>query len=506
MSTLCDLWNATVERFPTHIALHHRDHDWTYATLDDRVRRFAGWLLASGFQRGDRLVLLVPNSVEYVVGYFAALLAGGTAVGLNPEAMPREQAHFVEHCDARAVVATPAVLARFGEVAFPERPLLLVTGNAPVAGSLRQHGFEEVLANGQVAGELPAVTDAEVAQIIYTSGTTGRPKGVTLTHRNLFANCRSIVQYLALCDRDSVFVLLPFFYSYGNSLLMTHMAVGGRLILASDFVFWNRALDLMEKQRATGFSGVPSAYAMLLSRSDFDQRKFPDLRYLTCAGGALAQPLLTRIRTALPHVQFFPMYGQTEGAARLSVLMPSELDRRPGSIGKGIPGVELKVVDEHGQPVPPDTPGEIVARGENIMRGYWKDPELTATVLRADGLHTGDLARVDADGYIYIVGRKSDMIKTGAYRVAPLELEEILLELKGIAEAAVVGFPDEILGEVPVAYVVLNTNATPLTEGEILEHCARNLPRYKQIKAIRFVEELPKTQAGKIRRDALPRA
>ena len=233
--------------------------------------------------------------------------------------------------------------------------------------------FSDVLQ--QSGGCLPESPQADdIAQIIYTSGTTGRPKGVTLSHRNLSANCSSILSYLRLASDDSVFVTIPFFYSYGNSLLLTHLAVGAKLILGDDFVFWNRALDVMEEQGATGFSGVPASYGMLMLRSDFRRRRFPALKYMTCAGGSLASSLVEQVRTAVPHARLFLMYGQTEATARLSTLLPEELDIKPGSIGRAIPGVALEVLDAQGAALPPGTEGELVARGANVMLGYWNDP------------------------------------------------------------------------------------------------------------------------------------
>ena len=197
------------------------------------------------------------------------------------------------------------------------------------------------------------------------------------------------------------------------------------------------------------------------------------------------------------------MYGQTEATARLSTLLPEEMDSKLGSIGQGIPGVSLRVLNEHGNRVAPGEVGEIVARGDNIMVGYWNDPQETARVLRPEGLWTGDLARVDDDGYVYIVGRKSDIIKSGSYRISPKEIEDVILELEGVAEVAVVGLPDETWGESPAAFIVPSANGDTPTEGNILEHCRQNLPRYKLVRHVRFVQSLPKTSSGKIRRGEL---
>ncbi|MCG8651277.1 MAG: AMP-binding protein, partial [Pirellulales bacterium] len=333
--------------------------------------------------------------------------------------------------------------------------------------------------------------------------TTGKPKGVTLTHGNLVANTSSIVQYLKLTSRDSVFAILPFYYSYGNSLLLTHLSAGGRLILASDFVFWNRAVKLMKDQGATGFSGVPSTFAMLFHRSQFASMEFPNLRYLTCAGGALAPAVVTRLRDCVPESELFLMYGQTEATARLSTLMPADVDRKLGSIGTGIPGVTLKVLDAAQQPTAAGEVGEIYASGSNVMKGYWQDKAATEQVLGPHGLRTGDLAKIDQDGYIYIVGRRSDMIKSGAYRINPQEIEEVILEMPGIEEVAVVGQPDEFLGEAIVAYVVPADQSISDQPQQILNHCKQRLPPYKRLRKVELVSELPKTSSGKIRRAAL---
>jgi long-chain acyl-CoA synthetase len=506
MTTLTAMLRQSACRFPERVFVHHAGEDFTYAQIWNQAVAVAAWLSENGLQLGDRVAILLKNSPEYVASYFGTLLAGGTVVGLNPDTTPRELTRTLNHCTVTALVYHSASSDLLQET-VPQVPSLRLFLQADEGVGLRASDglpracFGELL-RGSTTG-LPTLRPPHVAQIIYTSGTSGKPKGVTLSHRNLVANTRSIIQYLKLTEEDAVLVILPFFYSYGNSLLLTHMAVGGRLILASDFVFWSRTLDLMQEQEATGFSGVPSSYAMLLHRTDFLRRRFPTLRYLTCAGGGLAPAVVQRLREAFPHVELYLMYGQTEASARLSSLMPEDVDRKLGSIGKGIPGVELQVLDDEGTPVKPGDIGEIVARGDNIMLGYWNDPEETAKVLRPEGLRTGDLATVDEEGYIYVVGRKSDLIKSGAYRIHPKEIEDVILELQGVAEVAVVGMPDPILYEVPVAFIVPSKDAHTLTEQDVVDHCLRNLPRYKAVRGVHFVEALPKTSSGKVRRAEL---
>jgi acyl-CoA synthetase (AMP-forming)/AMP-acid ligase II len=477
----------------------------TYAQLGELADGLTARLLQDGVQPGDRVALVLSNSIEYVVAYLAAFQAGAIVVGLNPEATANELAGTLADCEPVAAVFEPKAGARLAQAVDSSDSIRLtyLTGEAAIEGGRSSVSFDEACRKPAASSGRRQPNLDEIAQIIYTSGTTGRPKGVTLSQRNLAANCRSILSYLQLTPADSVLVTLPFFYSYGNSLLFTHLASGGRLVLANDTVFWNKALDLMQTERCSGFSGVPSTFAMLLHKSDFEKRQFSDLRYLTCAGGALAATHAKRLQSVVPDAQLFLMYGQTEATARLSTLLPEDVEHRLGSIGKGIDGVELQVLDEQASRVAIGEVGEIVARGDNIMTGYWNDREESQRVLRPEGLRTGDLARIDEDGYIWIVGRSSDFIKYGAYRINPAEIEDVLLAVDGIAEAAVAGAPDELWGEIPVGYVVASDAATPPSERELLDLCRRQLPRYKQLREVHFVESLPRTASGKIKRGEL---
>jgi acyl-CoA synthetase (AMP-forming)/AMP-acid ligase II len=360
-----------------------------------------------------------------------------------------------------------------------------------------------------------------LAAILYTSGSTGMPRGVTLTHGNLGANTQQILDYLRLTADDSVTVVLPFHYSFGNSLLLTHVKVGGRLVVDNRFAFPQTILETMERERTTGFSGVPSTYAILCAKTDFLTRPHADLRYLTQAGGAMPPALTRRLREALPpRIALFVMYGQTEASARLSYLPPERLLEKLGSIGIAIPGVTLTLRHDDGAECGVGEVGEIVASGPNIMRGYWNDPEETAKVLKADGLHTGDLARKDEDGFIFIVDRIRNMIKSGAHRISAKEIEETIAELPGVAEACVIGVPDDLLGEAIEAFVVpapgarvdgrgvaagassggrAATGTAPRLDAQaILRHCNANLAKFKIPRAIHFRDSLPKNSFGKV--------
>jgi len=497
------MFEKTSESHPKNVYVHHNGDDWTYAEVRNYAKKIASWLSTQGLKKGDRVGLLISNSIEYVSCYFGVLAAGGIVVGLNPDTTPRELSGILSHCEPFGIVVGPKTEPILTKTLKKVKKLSVVIHTAndtSLQPYVKKLGLFSDIVDCSHSGHFQPPELDDVAQLIYTSGTTGRPKGITLSHRSLLANCFSIIDYLQLTSKDRVLVILPFFYSYGNSLLLTHTAVGGGLALASDFVFWNRILDLMESQKVTGFSGVPSSYAMLLNKTSFASRSFSELRYLTCAGGGLAPRLVKRLRSGLPKLQLYLMYGQTEAAARLSTLMPEDIERKPNSIGKGIPGVTLRVCKGDGSQIAPGETGEIVAQGDNLMLGYWRDPEETQKVLRPNGLYTGDLATVDEEGYLYIVGRKSDLIKSGAYRISPKEIEDVLLELTQIVEVAVVGEPDETIGEMPVAYVVKKQESEDLTEKRVIDYCLKNLPRYKAVKKVYFVPTLPKTSSGKVRR------
>lgn len=501
-TSLVDLLRAPAQRSPGRQAILHRGAVIHYGDLWREVRRAANALRAGELQPGDRVALLIENSIEYVIAYYAVLQAGGVAVGLNSTMRGPELVRNVTHCAATALIAMPG---------HPELPGLIAA-----CGTLRQVvstpatgpagkapekavAWDEWLATADDA-DVPATIDPLApASIIYTSGTTGDPRGVTLSHRNLVANTLSILEYLGLTETDRIVNVLPFHFSYGNSVLHTHLAAGGSLVLENSLTYPHLVVQAMADQRATGFSGVPSTYALLLQRVKFGDFDLSSLRYLTQAGGAMAPALTERLLGALPGVRLYVMYGQTEATARISYLPPDRLAAKLGSVGIGIPGITIEVHDEAGRSVPTGTDGEVCVRGDNVMIGYWENPAASAKVLRDGWLHTGDIGQLDADGYLTLVGRSSDMIKTGAYRVSPLEIEEVVLELAEVAECAAVGVVDPILGEVVRVCVVAADGAAQVPRA-VQAHCRDRLAAYKVPKEVVYMATLPKTASGKIKR------
>jgi acyl-CoA synthetase (AMP-forming)/AMP-acid ligase II len=292
---------------------------------------------------------------------------------------------------------------------------------------------------------------------------------------------------------------MPFHFSYGNSVLHTHLAAGATLLLEDNLAYPHVVVHRLQQEKVTGFSGVPSTFAILMSRCRLDEYDLSSLRYLTQAGGAMTRAAIQRMRQLVPSAQFFVMYGQTEATARLTYLPPEHLDERLGSVGVPLDGIEIEIRNAQGEELPPGQVGELCARGPNIMLGYWRDDEATREAVVDGWLHTGDLGHRDEAGFLYIDGRAVDMIKVGSFRVSPQEVEEVLAVLPGIAELCVASTHDELLGQAVKAVIVLREGAI-LDERQVKAHCRAQLAAYKVPKIVEFAHELPRTSTGKIQR------
>lgn len=351
------------------------------------------------------------------------------------------------------------------------------------------------------AGTSPDVFDQEkCAEIIFTSGSTGKPKGVMISHKNLIANTSSIVEYLKLTADDRMLVVLPFYYCYGLSLLHTHLRVGGSIVFNNSFIFLGGVLKSLADHQCTGFAGVPSHFQILLRKSDsFKTTKFPYLKYVTQAGGKLTPIFIDEFREAHPDIKFIVMYGQTEATARLSWLPPEVYERRKGSMGKGIPGVELKVVNENGDPIKPGETGEVIAKGDNIMMGYFCDEEGTKNAIRQGGwLYTGDLGTVDEDGYIYLTARSKEIIKVRGKRISPKEIEAVILALPEVIDCTIEGIEDDIEGEMLKATVTVRKESIgSVTRDRLIQHCSQHLALFKVPQVYEFRDDLTISPTGK---------
>ena len=455
------------------------------------LRRAAGKLVTTlaelRLPPGSPVAVVGPNSLFWVAAYLATMKAGHVVVPLPDRLPAADLSRSLDFVGCRTVLCDRAVTGRFR---FPPGTVVVT---------------DEAL-DGPDGGwpEPSRCHPGADAALMFTSGTTARPKAVRITHGNIQANTESIIEFLRLRRADRALVVLPFFYCFGASVLHTHLRVGGRVVLAGSLAFPEAALDLLDEQGATVLAGVPSTFHILLRASTFATREHRSLRIIQQAGGRLPPVVVEEMLRARHRAELFIMYGQTEATARLSYLPPHLLHEKPGSIGRGIPGVDLQVLDDAGRPVAPGERGEIYARGPNISPGYHADPEESAATFTERGLRTGDVATVDGDGYIFIVDRRADFIKSWGYRIPSQLIEDCALRIDRVVMAAAVAVPDPEAGEAVALYVARRAG-TVVTPEEVLAVCRQHLARHMVPRAVMVVDDLPLNSNGKVAKARLSR-
>ena len=499
-------------RSPEKTALVCDGRRLSYAEVDAAANRLARGLAAAGVQRGDRVALYLENSAEAVIGVFATLKAGGVFMVVNPTTKGDKLAFILNNSRATALITDgrrQSVAAAIADETPYTTALVLTRAAAGVEAPSGKTlvSFDAVVdpANGDSSKPANPSIDIDLAALIYTSGSTGRPKGVMLTHHNIVAAATSITTYLENTADDIILSVLPLSFDYGLYQALMAFKMGATLVLERSFAYPHAVLETLVREGATGFPIVPTISAQLL-QMDLGKYDFSGLRYITNTAAALPTQHILEMRRLLPHVKLYSMYGLTE-CKRVSYLPPDQIDVRPTSVGRGMPNEEVYIVDEQGARLPHGV-GELVIRGSNVMKGYWELPEETARMLRPgplpgeNVLYSGDLFRMDEEGYLYFVGRKDDIIKTRGEKVSPREVENVLYELSGVAEAAVVGVPDAVLGQAIKAVITLAGGAR-VTEQDVLRHCAQRLENFMVPKLVEFRASMPKTSTGKIDKKTL---
>jgi acyl-CoA ligase (AMP-forming) (exosortase A-associated) len=503
---------------PQATALVHRDAKYSYEQVASEVEQFGRAMVARGLRVQDRVAVFLPKQLETVVTMFGASRAGLTFVPVNPILKAPQVRHILGDCDVRVLVTSPERYATL-ERDLVECPALdcvvLVGGDAappPSPGRFAIVTWSETLRSAPASAAFHRIVDMDMLSILYTSGSTGRPKGVVLSHRNMVTGAHSVAQYLENTPDDRLLAVLPFSFDYGFSQLSTAFSVGASVVLM-DYLFARDILTVAQRERVTGLAGVPPLWAQLADL-EWPAEVRESLRYITNSGGAMPGATLAKLRSALPKTRPFLMYGLTE-AFRSTFLPPSEIDNRPGSMGKAIPNAEILVVRPDGTPCEPNEPGELVHRGSLVSLGYWNDPQKTAErfkpapgrpsglVIPEIAVWSGDTVRKDEDGYLYFVGRRDEMIKTSGYRVSPTEIEEIVFATGLISDAAAVGVPHPTLGQA-VALVVAGTQS-PAAATALLNECKKQLPAYMVPAHIDWREAIPRNANGKYDRALLAR-
>lgn len=483
------------------IALLTAAGEHSYGELRQATAAVANFLARSGAQKGERILLLSDNSFFWVASYLGTIRAGCVSVPLPPSVSSDELRFIIESCGIRLGFSHGEV--NQGQLRVLPQGFKIVLEKAAKLPNNFVAEWVGFTASPVARSSYPVIDDEkDLAAIMFTSGSTSKPRGVMVSHQNIIANTNSIVEYMELTAQDRIMVVLPFCYCFGTSLLHTHLRAGGSIVIDRRFMLPDKVLLRMQETHCTGFAGVPSHYQFLLRKSNLKKMQFPTLRYVQQAGGKLANSFIRELQEALPNTKVFVMYGQTEATARLSYLSPALLDKKLGSIGKGIPGTRLTVVNEHGRPVLPGETGEIVAEGKNVTLGYWGDEAESAVSFRNGFLYTGDLATVDEDGFVFVVDRSKDILKCGGKRSPCREVEDALLEFEDLVEAAVIGVPDDLMGEAVKAFVVPRTSDGGLIE-RLRAFCKKRLPVHLIPKEIVVLNALPKGSGGKVLKSSL---
>jgi amino acid adenylation domain-containing protein len=488
----------------------------SYSQIDRAANCLANAFIQHGLCRQDRVAIYLGNSLECVVSLYAALKAGGVFAIINPQAKKAKLAYILNDCGAQTLVTDAQGLAVVSDALHdcPHLSTIVVTDrNSHVEASPGSPGkeclsYKGIIEEGQSSRPPQSCIDIDLASLVYTSGSTGEPKGVMLTHLNMLTAARSIIHYLGNDSRDVVIDVLPLSFDYGLYQVLMSFMFGGTVVLERSFVYPYQILNSILRHKVTGFPLVPTVASMLLTLRNLGSRDFSHLRYVTSTGQTLPPAHIARLRQVFPNAEVFSMYGLTE-CKRVSFLPPEELDRRPSSVGKAIPNTEVYIVDEDGREITlARTPGQLVVRGSHVMAGYWGLPDKTAERLRPGRypgervLLTGDMFEKDEDGFLYFLGRRDDMFKSSGQFVSPREVENVLHECDGVAEAAVIGVDDEMLGQAVVAFVV-KAQQSQMSESDIIGFCSRHLEKHLVPKKIVFCQSLPRTPTGKVHKSAL---
>jgi acyl-CoA ligase (AMP-forming) (exosortase A-associated) len=520
VSLLHNLLLRSAQAFPDKACVVQGARTRSFAELAGDVGRLAHVLVhEAGVQAGDRVAIHLDKSLDEVTATLAVSLAGGVFVNINSQLKERQVRHILQDSGATTLISSYPRLRALG-AALPGLPTLrtLLACGTPLplpeeVTRLAVLDAAQACASGLQQQPVRRI-DRDIAAIIYTSGSTGLPKGVVLSQRNLVTGAESVAEYVENTSQDRILSILPFSFDAGFNQLSTALLVGATLVLKVH-LNGRDSLRTLAAERITGLAGIPTLWSQLL-HAEWAGLEFPTLRYMTNTGGRLAEEQVREYRRRLPHTRLYLMYGLTE-AFRSTYLDPDQVDVRPTSIGKAIPNAEVLVVDENGRPCGPGQVGELVHRGALVALGYWNDPVLTAQRYRRSPVQptqlpgeewtvfSGDLVRMDEEGYLYFVGRKDSMIKSSGFRVSPTEVEEYFYNTGSVQDAVAFGIPDPDLGERIHVTVTLRPE-THVTGADLLGQVARRMPSYMVPAMVRVVDTMPRTSSGKLDRTLVAQA
>jgi acyl-CoA ligase (AMP-forming) (exosortase A-associated) len=513
---LHDLIFESANRYSSKTALQYKSTSLTYAELAEQVERLSRALVDIGVEKQDRVAIYLPKCLENVVAIFAAAAAGAVFVPINPALKSHQVSHILLDCDAKVLVTTQgkcrALNTAFDYCVALQTVVLIdgVDNTDEEIHSQRLILWDELIAN-PVSPHSHRVIDLDMVSLIYTSGSTGDPKGVILSHRNMVAGANSVAEYLKNNSSDRILAVLPLSFDYGMSQLTTGFLVGATVILIN-YLLPMEVLNTLAQERITGLAAVPPLWNLLVELP-WPSEAATNLRYITSSGGVVPLETTELLRQVLPNTEIFLMYGLTE-AFRSTYLEPDQIDKRPNSIGKAIPNAEVLVLRSDGTPCAVDEPGELVHRGSLVAMGYWNDVEATkqrfrpipkridAIPVNELAVWSGDIVKMDSEGYLYFLRRDDDLIKTMGYRVSPNEIEEIFYRTGLVSEVVALGIPHSAIGQSIVLVATLK-NGIEVTEKQLLEQCKQRLANYMMPAEIIFRTTLPTNPNGKVDRKKL---
>jgi len=499
-----------VEEFPDRIALIFQDKQITFSQFDRKVGRIAAGMAKIGIGRGDNIGMILPNGLNFVYSFFAITRTGATTVPMNPLLKEDELKYKLNMAEIHFLIMTEAHLPTIEHIIddLPklEKFIIVHRQRASLERELPPKLRQRFLTLGDVTQKRPRKTlppridDDDVAEILFTSGTTGKPKGVMLSHGNLDANTDSVIAHYGVTEKDRMVTTLPLCSSYGCTVsMLTPLLAGASIILFPKFNPM-KVIENIKKYRATMFPAVPTMFIYLNRLPESVPFDFTSLKCCISGGGPLRFDVQEEFEKRYG-VAIYEGDGPTE-ASPVTSMNPLGGLRKPGSIGRPILNVQMKIVDEEDHQLPTNHVGEIVVKGPNVMKGYYKDPEATSYTLRGGWLHTGDIGKVDHDGYFYIIDRLHDTIIVGGRSVYPKEVEKVLYTHEAVLECAIVGMPDDLLGEVPGGFVVLK-NRSDVKEKDLINFCKDRIADFKVPRTVQFRESLPKSLTGKVLRRVL---
>ncbi len=504
---ISDWLGHSAQRHPDKTALVCGQQRLTYRQLDERSTKVAEFLVSRGMERGERALVYMNNCAESIIAAYGIAKGGGVFVVLDSSAKQSTLRYVLTDAGARILFTQRSKMGVVRDVSREagfEGTVVCVGESPETLGGEASCTWEAVLAGGapRKSVNIDSRSERDLAALIYTSGSTGRPKGVMSTHGNMAAAAQSIIAYLKNSENDIILSAIPLSFDYGLYQAVMTFMFGGTLVLERSFAFPQEILRRIAEEKVTGFPVVPTMTALLMRYANFRHADLSSVRYITSTGAHFPRSHIRALREYFPHVAVYSMFGLTE-CKRVSYVPPQRLGEKIDSVGIPMPSCEVRIVDENGRAVGPGQVGELMVRGPNVMQGYWNDPELTSRVFSTAGdppqreLHTGDYVYADEEGFLFFVGRRDDIFKCRGERVGAREVEDVIVSMPGVSEAAVIGVPDEILGAAVTAYVVPDRHGHPDAQS-VQRFCAARLESFKCPRQVFIRAALPKTPHGKV--------